>query len=85
MKDIRYADDIVLISDTERKLSDEVVKESEQKVLTIYCNKTEWRLVSKTNFPRCLLSDFKIIKVQKCKHIEIFFIDKGIYEAEVVF
>ena len=50
LNNIRYADDIVLIADSEenlKKVTDKVVSESESKELSINCKKTECLVVSK--------------------------------------
>lgn len=57
---IRYADDMVVITDTERKLHkllQKVVKESVKKGLNINCKKTECMVVSKRNRPTSKIRD----------------------------
>ena len=56
--DIRYADDTVLLAESEedlQRLLDMVVVESERKGLSLNCKKTECLVNSKTESPRCIL------------------------------
>lgn len=69
---LRYADNTALIADTESKLQElfqDVVKESENKGLTVNYTKTECMVVSKKNNSRCELrtAGTTIQKVQEFK------------------
>lgn len=59
---MRYADDTVLIADTEKKTFVKVVKESEKQGLIINCEKNENIVVSKMNSSRyeLLIADVEI-------------------------
>lgn len=68
IKNIRYADDTVLNSDTEQK--DLLDKESEKKRLIINCMKTESMVAVKARWLRCDLrtGDISIKQVQNFKY-----------------
>ena len=68
---IRYADDTVLLAESEedlQRLLDVVVQESERKGLSLNCKKTECMVVSKTESPTCILK----VKDQRIKQVSSF-------------
>ena len=75
LNNIRYADDIVLIADSEenlQKILDKVVSESESKGLSINCKKTECLVVSKQKTrPTCniTINNKKIKQVDKFEYL----------------
>ena len=75
LNNIRYADDIVLIADSEenlQKILDKVVSESESKGLSINCEKTECLVVSKQKTrPTCnvTINNEKIKQVDKFEYL----------------
>ncbi len=73
LNNIRYADDTVLIADTEKKLQNllqKVAKESEKKGLSINYKKTECMVISKRMSPKCDLKvgDTRIKQTLKFKY-----------------
>ncbi|XP_037794114.1 uncharacterized protein LOC119589587 [Penaeus monodon] len=89
MNNIRYADDTVLISESEGKLQellDKVVEESAKKGLTINCKKTECLVVSKkTRRPDCRLYIGKdtIKQVSKFNYLGSIIAENGKCEDEI--
>jgi len=89
MNNIRYADDTVLISESEGKLQellDKVVEESAKKGLTINCKKTECLVVSKkTRRPDCRLhiGNNTIKQVSKFNYLGSIIAENGKCEDEI--
>ncbi|MGX9987587.1 reverse transcriptase domain-containing protein [Soonwooa purpurea] len=88
LNNIRYADDTVLIADTEKKLQEllqKVAKESAGKGLSINYKKTECMVISKKTNQKCTLQvgNTRIKQVQKFKYLGSVLTEDGKCDAEI--
>jgi len=88
VNNIRYADDTVLLAESQEKLQDlldKVVDASRKKGLTINCKKTECMVVSKRTSPPCELKigQEKIKKVQKFNYLGSMVSEDGRCDTEI--
>ncbi len=88
VNNLRYADDTVLIAESQAKLQellDKVVEESETKGLSINCKKTVCMVVSKKGSPRCDLriGDASIQQAEKFKYLGSVITSDGRCDTEI--
>ncbi|MCH9665805.1 MAG: hypothetical protein K0U41_08180 [Gammaproteobacteria bacterium] len=90
INNLRYADDTVLLAESEEELQDlldKVVDESKKKGLTINSkkNKTECMVVSKGESPRCELKigDITIQKIKKFNYLGSMITEDGRCDTEI--
>ena len=88
INNIRYADDTVLIANSEEKLKElleKVVEESKNKGLSINCKKTECMVVSRKDSLKCELKigDIKIKQVKKFSYLGSMLTEDGKCDTEI--
>jgi len=89
LNNLRYADDTVLIAESEEKLQeilDKVVEASEKKGLTINCRKTECMVISKQKVAKqckIRIGDILIKQVQKFNYLGSMITEDGKYDQEI--
>ena len=88
INNLRYADDTVLMAESEndlQRLLDIVVEQSKKKGLYINCKKTECMVVCKRERPRCRLKigEFEIKQVGKYNYLGSIITEDGTCDTEI--